>query len=78
MNFIELWLGVSPDSGTGNFELLCILSILVFLVVFVDRTLSRGLCVRKKDRRLVGVNAKNVSPVVGGTGMMLDYDGAGM
>jgi hypothetical protein len=51
MNFVELWLGISPDAGTGSLELLCILAVLVGLVVFLDRVLVSGSCILNKQSR---------------------------
>jgi hypothetical protein len=37
MNFVERWLGVSPDAGSGLFEVCTILAVLIVISVFVFR-----------------------------------------
>jgi hypothetical protein len=37
MDFIERWLGISPDGGDGSTELLYIVAIAVVLAVLVGR-----------------------------------------
>ncbi len=37
MYFVERWLGVSPDSGSGIFEACTILAVLIVISVFVFR-----------------------------------------
>ena len=37
MDFIERWLGVSPDGGDGSLELLYIVTVVVVTVMFLFR-----------------------------------------
>jgi hypothetical protein len=37
MDFVERWLGVSPDGGSGSFEAGAILAVLIVICVLVFR-----------------------------------------
>jgi hypothetical protein len=37
MDFVERWLGVSPDGGSGSFEASVILAVLIVISVLVFR-----------------------------------------
>lgn len=43
MDFIERWLGISPDGGDGSLEALCLLAIVAVLAAIVFRPSIDGL-----------------------------------
>ena len=47
MDFIETWLGISPDGGDGSLEALYLSAIVVVLVAIVFRARIRGLIRRR-------------------------------
>jgi hypothetical protein len=43
MDFIEKWLGISPDGGDGSLEALYLLAVVVVLAAIAFRARIRGL-----------------------------------
>jgi hypothetical protein len=52
MDFIEKWLGVSPDGGDGSLEMLYVVALGAAICAFIFRSRIRGLVrrIRARDR----------------------------
>ncbi len=70
MYFVERWLGVSPDAGSGIFEACTILAVLIVISVFVSAArfrphgisaseMSRGRRDRRSPSAVLGTHELN-------------------
>jgi hypothetical protein len=51
MDFIERWLGVSPDGGDGSLEVLYFIALAVVIVAIVFRSRITQLISRMREQR---------------------------